>query len=59
MRKTLQDLLCIVGQLREFRALFIVCTAVIVLHQLALAGVGGLSYWISSQMVVNPTQPIV
>ena len=59
MRKTLQDLLCIVGQLREFRALFIVCTAVIVLHQLALAGVGGLSYWISSHVVVNPTQPIV
>ncbi|WP_295026630.1 ABC transporter ATP-binding protein [uncultured Mobiluncus sp.] len=53
MRKTLHDLFSIMGRLRDFRALFLASTLVIIIHQLALAGVGALSYWISSSIVVD------
>lgn len=58
MKKTLHDLFSIMGQLRDFRRLFIASTLVIVMHQLALAGVGALSYWISSTVVANVNSQI-
>ena len=58
MKKTVLDLIAIISQLRDFRTLFFVGTVVIIIHQLALAGVGALSFWISSKVVLDPHQSL-